>query len=56
MLGDEENLWNGPARHLGQLILQKSLRMFEAIISMDKIKWFKLLRIQKPTQHNLEVV
>jgi hypothetical protein len=56
MLGDEESLWNGPARQLGKLILHKSLSMLDAIISMDKIKWFRLLKIQKPTQHHLEVV
>jgi hypothetical protein len=45
MLGGDESIWNGPAKQLSKLILHKSLRMLDAIISMDKIKWFRLLRV-----------
>lgn len=56
MLGDEESLWTGPAKQLGRLILNKSLRMLEAIFAMDKIKWFRLVRVQRPQPQHLETV
>jgi hypothetical protein len=61
MLGEECCFDNsvslkGPAKQLGKLILGKALKMLEAIAAMDKMKWFRLIRITKPTQHNLEVV
>lgn len=56
MLGDEESLWTDPAKQLGRLILGKSMRMLEAVFAMDKIKWFRLLRVHRPQSCHLEVV
>jgi hypothetical protein len=57
MLGEGRDGGNSEAgRKLGRLILGKATRMLEAIINMDKIRWFRLIRVVKPSQPHLETV
>lgn len=57
MLGEGRDGGNSEAgRKLARLILGKATRMLEAIINMDKIRWFKLIRVTKPSQPHLETV
>lgn len=53
MLADEESELRGPAKQLGRLIINKARKMLYAVHSMDKVRWFKLLRVSQPTQENL---